>query len=65
MVIIPDSLSLSYYYPVTNLQAYILLILDSIHLSYSYSIPFTDIIKLIKVQLQILYEIHVLVMGLS
>ncbi len=44
---------------------YILLILDLFSQFYSYSIPLFDTIKLIIVQLQILYEIHVLTMGLS
>ena len=52
MVIIPDPLSLSYY-NVIKFQAYILLISDWIYFSYSYSIPLTDTIKQIIVQLQI------------
>jgi hypothetical protein len=64
VVIILDPLSLSYY-PVTKFQAYILLTLDLFSQFYSYSIPLADRAKQTKVQLQIQYEIHVLVMGLS
>jgi hypothetical protein len=66
MVITSDPLSLSYYSHVTSkFQAYTLLILDWIYPSYRYSIPLSDKVKEITVQLQIQTEILVLIMDLS